>query len=40
MGIDFEEEFKDLLLDFDDCSDDSTDVDAKVSISLRPCFVD
>jgi hypothetical protein len=40
MGIDFEEEFKDMLLNFDDCSDDSTDDDAKDSISLRPCFVD
>lgn len=29
MGIDFEEEFKDMLLNFDDCSDDSTDDDAK-----------
>ncbi len=40
MGIDFEEEFKDLLINYDDCSDDSIDDDAKVSSSLRPCLVD
>lgn len=27
MGRDFEEEFKDLLVDFDDCNNDSTDDD-------------
>ena len=40
MSIDFEEEFKDLLINFGDCSDDSTDDNAKVSIPLRPRLVD
>lgn len=39
MGRDFEEEFKDLLVDFDDCNNDSTDDDVNVLIPLRYCDI-
>lgn len=40
MGIDFEEEFKDLLINFDDCNDDGADDDVIVSVPCISCFVD